>query len=80
MEIKILSFGICRDILGQTSLVIEVPKGILMKNLKMKLISMYPKLKELNHIHIAINEQYAEDNSIIKDKDEIALVPPVSGG
>jgi molybdopterin synthase sulfur carrier subunit len=40
----------------------------------------YPALEKLRSLFIAVNQQYAEDNQSINETDEIALIPPVSGG
>ena len=52
--------------------------------LKIFLTKKYPDLKkhlfEENTIRIAINLKYNNKNSILKNSDEVALFPPVSGG
>ena len=54
------------------------------KSLKKFLLTKYPKmknyLKDNNVIRVAINLSYTYENDNIKDSDEIALFPPVSGG
>jgi molybdopterin synthase sulfur carrier subunit len=40
----------------------------------------YPPLKELASYMIAVNNNYASDTQTILSTDEIALIPPVSGG
>lgn len=50
--------------------------GYLMK----ELVINYPKLSELNSIALAVNGEYAQSDTILKISDEIALIPPVSGG
>ena len=52
--------------------------------LKKYLLKKYPKMKKHldndNLIRVAINLSYTIENDAIKDDDEIALFPPVSGG
>ena len=52
--------------------------------LKKYLLKKYPKMKKHldndNFIRVAINLSYTFENDVIKDNDEIALFPPVSGG
>jgi len=48
--------------------------------LKAILENKYPLLKELGTYMIAVNNDYGEDSTIISLKDEIAIIPPVSGG
>ena len=53
-------------------------------SLKKYLLKKYPKMKKhLDNdslIRVAINLSYTAENDAIKDDDEIALFPPVSGG
>jgi molybdopterin synthase sulfur carrier subunit len=44
------------------------------------LIEKYPSFQKLSSLRIAVNEEYAEDHTEIKETDEIVLIPPVSGG
>ena len=63
---------------------IEDPSIVDVKSFKKFLIKKYPKLNEhFNNndlIRIAINLSYTDKNEKIKSNDEIALLPPVSGG
>lgn len=82
----ILLFGITKDIIGSDSLTMpDSPEfGALniqtVKELKMHLIKTYPALKTLSSLAVAVNNSYAKDDEIINNFDEIALIPPVSGG
>ncbi len=77
--IKVKLFGITRDIVGQPILDIEAPIDTV-GQLKEFMTSAYPKIKGLNSLLIAVNSEYAQDEVAIKPTDEIALIPPVSGG
>ncbi|MNL69681.1 ThiS family protein [compost metagenome] len=48
--------------------------------LRAKLYDQYPSLEKLNSLMIAVNKNYAADDVLINATDEIALIPPVSGG
>ena len=80
MQIDILAFGITKDILGNTLVNIDIPEGSSVQQLKEKLIATYPKMQELTCLLIAVNEEYGDEQQIIQAGDEIALIPPVSGG
>lgn len=79
MKCKIKTFGIARDILGSKELTVEV-NGNKVIDLRNDLAKKYPKLESLNSLFIAINQSYAEDEMEFSESDEIALIPPVSGG
>lgn len=80
MKYKINLFGITRDIVGNN--IIEIDTGQLsdVQAVLRKLKSDFPKLKEIKSLMVAVNSEYAEGNLILTEQDEIALIPPVSGG
>ena len=77
---KILAFGIVKEILGSGSIDIAPDEGMTVEGLKAKLEQQFPALKKLSSFMIAVNNEYADGNRIISAKDEIAIIPPVSGG
>ncbi len=80
MSVTILGFGIIREIFNKDSISIEVPEKLTVINLKIELEKMYPALKDLASYMFAINNSYANGSEIINANDEIAIIPPVSGG
>lgn len=80
MKIKILAFGIAREICGAQTFEFEVPEPCTTDHLKSLLFEAYPAFLSLAHLSIAINENYATEDTAIFPNDEIALIPPVSGG
>ncbi|MGC4020540.1 MAG: MoaD/ThiS family protein [Cyclobacteriaceae bacterium] len=78
-KVKLKVFGIARDILGGREVLIETSASHV-GELRELLMNQYPKLKELNSLLIAVNQTYAKDDVAIKETDEIAVIPPVSGG
>jgi molybdopterin synthase sulfur carrier subunit len=76
---KIKAFGITKEIVGGREIYIEV-KGQTVADLRQELNEKYPKLLGLRSLMIAVNNSYAEDSAGITEADEIALIPPVSGG
>ncbi len=75
---KVKAFGITKDILGGRETVVDGVQtvGDLRQSLQMK----YPSLRGLRSLFIAVNQQYASDEYELQEGDEIALIPPVSGG
>ncbi len=79
----ILLFGITRDIVGNASLDIPLNDTSTLRSvgqLKSYLIDLFPALKDLTSLAVAVNSNYASDKTPITTTDEIALIPPVSGG
>jgi sulfur-carrier protein len=79
MVVKIKAFGISRDIIGNRELAFEL-NGTSVGDLRNTLGTQYPDLKKLNSLFIAVNQEYAPDEVRLSETDEIALIPPVSGG
>jgi molybdopterin converting factor subunit 1 len=80
MEITVLAFGIARDIFGGASVTVELANNATTADLKASLEEKYPRLKHLASYMVAVNNEYAEDDGLIAERDEVAIIPPVSGG
>ena len=80
MQITILAFGIAKDIIGGASLHLELPSGSTVRSLKSLLSQKFPDFERLASLSVAVNTEYATDEQILSEQDEIVLIPPVSGG
>ena len=80
MELNILLFGITKDIVGQSKLRCERPDGATVPQLLEQLKQQYPKLHDLDSVMVAVNNEYGQKAQTLHESDEIALIPPVSGG
>lgn len=79
MKLTIQAFGIARDIVGGKEIVFPL-EGKTVADLRKMLSAQFPSLDQLNSLFIAVNHAYAEDTAPLSETDEIALIPPVSGG
>lgn len=80
MKIQVLLFGIARDIVGSSKLTIDHGDQLDVKSFKDILKAKYPKMNHLSYFKVAVNQEFAADDHILDEGDEIALIPPVSGG
>jgi molybdopterin synthase sulfur carrier subunit len=80
MKCKIQAYGISRDIIGGKFLEMDLPEGVTVSDLKSELFRKYPSFDGLKSLYVALNNEYADDQAVLKTGDEIALIPPVSGG
>ena len=81
MKVKALFFATCRDIVGDKELQLELEEGCLVGDLKSNLIAKYPSLATVNEVlSIAGNSEYVDNNIVLHSGDEVAFIPPVSGG
>lgn len=80
MKVNVLAFGIAKDIFGGSSVEVELNDEALVSTLQTTLENKYPRLKQLSSYMIAVNNEYAGANDALQQRDEIAIIPPVSGG
>ena len=80
MDINVLAFGIVKEIFSGSSVLISVPEGASAAEVKTVLEQTYPRLRQLASCMLAVNNEYAAADTPIRERDEIALIPPVSGG
>ena len=79
MTVEVLAFGIAKEIFGKNVIAVHVEEPSV-GSLKQILETTYPRLKQIASYMVAVNNEYATDNISITSKDEIAIIPPVSGG
>jgi MoaE-MoaD fusion protein len=81
MRVQVLFFGILKDIVGKALDAIELPDDASVRDVLARYESQFPKLKEsLPSLAVAVNQQYAGSDTKLRPDDEVALLPPVSGG
>ena len=79
--IKVKLFGISTEILGKREMTVLVPVGTTVGNLKKKITKMYPSLDVVNIPFVfAVNHRVVSEDVHVTHLDEIAILPPVSGG
>ena len=81
MKVRVLFFASCRDITGTRELEVEVVEGACVGDLRQSLVVRYPGLKGIGpSLSAAVNTDYSGDSAVLSDGDEVAFLPPVSGG
>jgi molybdopterin converting factor subunit 1 len=80
MKLNIALFGITKEIVGQPELAITLPPATKVSELTERLKADFPRLRDLRSMVVAVNSEYAEEEYELQEQDEIALIPPVSGG
>jgi molybdopterin converting factor subunit 1 len=81
MRVRVLFFGMLTDIVGKSADAIDLPDGVSVRDVIAHYSSKTPRLKEsLPSLAVAVNQQYAGLETKLKADDEVALLPPVSGG
>jgi molybdopterin synthase sulfur carrier subunit len=81
IRVKVLFFGRVREITGLTEEKAEVREGTTLADLLERYMRRYPQLVGFRASLVASrNQEFAEWDTRIVDGDEIAFLPPVSGG
>ena len=84
VTLKVKPFAILKGIIGMQQITLQVPRKqerITVADLRKRILELYPEISALGiAIGIAVNAELANDKLVINDFDEIALLPPISGG
>jgi molybdopterin converting factor subunit 1 len=81
VRVTVKLFARLRDITGSEELTREIPAGATIGNVWRGLAAEFPALGDYERsISTAVNLDYARMNTEVQDGDEIAFLPPVSGG
>ncbi len=83
MEVKVLLFAALREAAGMSSRSVSLADGATVGGLLDALARLEPRLAplvEVPALRVAVNEQFASYDAPLGDGDEVALIPPVSGG
>jgi len=79
MLVRVLCFGVLKDWLGAPSATVELPDGATVAALLDHMRANKPSAA-LRGIAVSVNAEYATGNHVLRDGDEVGLLPPVSGG
>jgi molybdopterin converting factor subunit 1 len=80
-EIIVKLFAISKDIIGKREITLMLPNEITLGMLRSRILEIYPSLVSLNNQFVlAVNHKIVTEDTMINHSDEIALLPPVSGG
>jgi len=81
MKVRLLFFAVLRDIAGTDMRELAVDEGTTARDVWQSLRIEFAKLSDYKQPPmIAVNESYAEPETILRDGDELAFIPPVAGG
>jgi molybdopterin converting factor subunit 1 len=80
-KIKVRLFANLRELVGEREITITVPAGVTVSYLNNEILKRYPQLKSFSNKFVtSVNCKVTTGDTIITSSDEIALLPPVSGG
>jgi molybdopterin converting factor small subunit len=84
ITLRVKSFAILREIIGKEQITLQLSRKderTSVADLRIRILELYPEISAQRiPFGIAVNAKMVDDKSVITDFDEIALLPPVSGG
>ena len=81
MKVRLKLFAAAKDLLGASSIEVEVPAGATVGDLRKVMAELSPGLAPVAKSSMyAVGIEYVVDDFTLKEGDEVACIPPVSGG
>jgi molybdopterin synthase catalytic subunit len=81
IQVRIRFLGPAKDLAGCDELILTLPESASVATAISELLAKFPQFKDhLLHYRFAVNSDYADESTSLKNGDELALIPPVSGG
>jgi len=79
-QLPVLVFGIAKDIMGGSNVELTINLPTTVSELKAHVLGKFPAFEDVRSLAIAVNNTYATGEDPIALGDEVAIIPPVSGG
>jgi molybdopterin converting factor small subunit len=81
MKIRLRLFALAKDLAGRADLDVELRSGAAVADLRREIVEIVPAIAPLARTSMfAVASQYVSNEFTLKDGDEVACIPPVSGG
>jgi molybdopterin converting factor subunit 1 len=81
MEIRVLFFGMLKDLAGRASDSLDLPENATLGDVLSHYEQAIPRLKDLmSSLALSVNQEYAGRDARLQQGDEVGFLPPVSGG
>ncbi len=80
-RINVVFFALARDLAGTAGATLDLPAPCVVSVAVDELLARYPSLSPMReHLRMAVNSEYVGVDHVLRDNDELAVIPPVSGG
>lgn len=81
MKIGVLFFGVLKEVVGRSAETVDLPEGARVRDVLLHYARIAPRFEAMvPSLAIAVNQEYAGADRLLRQGDEVGLLPPVSGG
>ncbi|MGO9574394.1 MAG: molybdenum cofactor biosynthesis protein [Terriglobales bacterium] len=81
MKIGVLFFGVLQDLLGRSRETLDLPEGAQVRDVLLHYAREAPRFEAMApSLAISVNREYSAADRVLREGDEVGLLPPVSGG
>jgi len=81
MRVRVLFFGMLKDLIGRSTDVVELPAGACVNDLLTHYGEATPRMTAyFSSLAVSVNQEYVLRDAVLQENDEVGLLPPVSGG
>ena len=81
MQIRVLLFGILKNVVGQSGEIVDLPEGARVEDVLARYADRFPQFAAvLPSLAVSVNQEYSREDRALAAGDEVGLLPPVSGG
>ena len=81
MTVVVRFFALSRDLAGTSQATLDLPDSSTVADAMAELVQRHPALgPHMNRLAVAVNLEYVDRSRTLCDGEELALIPPVSGG
>ncbi len=79
ITVTVKCFSSAREVLSREEFQMDIPEGSSIEVVEQEVRKLSPQLTEMPFM-LALNMEYPEEGTLVKEGDELAIIPPVSGG
>jgi len=80
VRVRVKYFASFRDMTGKTEETLDVPEGVTVEGLREHVKGLYEKIARRDQVLVAVNGVFVPLRAVVREGDDVAFFPPVSGG
>jgi len=80
LRVRVRYYASFRDVTGKTEETLEVAEGVTVEGLREHVKGLYEKIARREQVLVAVNGVFTPLETVVREGDDVAFFPPVSGG